>query len=66
LNKSEIVPQKGMNLPEKLQKMKERFKRDRSADIALEQPTDKKSLLDEETQRLRDSYNKHRKPTSKS
>ena len=64
LNKSAIVPQKGMNLPEKLQQMKERFKRDRSADIGLSQ--DKQSLLDDETQRLRASYGKHRKPNSKS
>ena len=47
LHKSAMVPQKGMNLPEKLQKMKERFKRDRSLDI--QQPLDKSTMLDEET-----------------
>jgi hypothetical protein len=83
MNKSAVIGEnkfsKAGALPEKLLKMKERVKRDRSANQVYKEGNRVASAtgslygrkktttsLDEQTQNLRDSYNKHRKLNSKS
>ena len=83
MNKSAIVGDENFSkagaLPDKLVKMKERLKRDRSANLTYKDVhrgiSETNSLygrkrvgdsIDEKTQRLRESYNKHRKPNSRS
>jgi len=73
LNKSAVVAQNtnqtSMKLPDKLQKFRDRVKRDRSANVQRDQSRDdslygrKKTAgdIDRECQRLRESYGKHRK-----
>ena len=84
LNKSAIVERhgdgvtntsmvSGMSLPSKLQKMKERVKRDRSQNAINDENRDNSLYgrrkvtenLDNEVQKLRESYNMHRKTGNK-
>lgn len=76
LNKSAVVASKmngSMVVPSKLQRLKDRVKRERSANAASNENREnslygrrkKTNELDQECQKLRESYAQHRKPSKR-
>ena len=78
MNKSAIIETNttGANMPDKLAKMKERVRRDRSANTQANDENNRDTSLygrkkqtqdiTKETQKLRETYNQHRKMSNRS